>query len=123
MSTQQQTSSDPTFAMTDAELAEYYEQGGTADFDGGELVPAETSRPSRGVVMSVRFSDDEIAQLRDRAEADGLKVTAWVRQAALDQVGPPLDRENLIDTLTQQMELTAIVAQKLRASVERRHSA
>ncbi|WP_188548958.1 plasmid mobilization protein [Sediminivirga luteola] len=48
----------------------------------------------RQVTISVRFSEEEIAALRNRAEELGIKVTAFIRAAALD-AERPLDRAAL----------------------------
>lgn len=37
------------------------------------------------MTISVRFSDTEIAELRARAEQPGVKVTSFIRVAALGQ--------------------------------------
>ncbi len=75
-----------TEAMTEAELAEFYNRTqDTSDFDQGEEV-AITVR--RNVTISVRFSDEEIAELRARAEQAGVKVTSFIRAAALEAASP-----------------------------------
>jgi len=72
--------------MTEAELAEFYNRTqDTSDFDQGEEV-AITVR--RNVTISVRFSDKEIAELRARAEQAGVKVTSFIRAAALEATSP-----------------------------------
>ena len=83
-----------TEAMTEAELAEYYNRTqDTSDFDEGEEVPITVRR---SVTISVRFSDDEIAELRARAEEAGVKVTSFIRAAALE-ASSPVDRVALSD--------------------------
>ena len=75
-----------TEVMTEAELAEFYNRTqDTSDFDQGEEV-AITVR--RNVTISVRFSDEEIAELRARAEQAGVKVTSFIRAAALEATNP-----------------------------------
>ena len=75
-----------TEAMTDAELAEYYNRTqDTSDFDEDEEFPITVRR---SVTISVRFSDDEIAELRARAEQAGVKVTSFIRAAALEAASP-----------------------------------
>ncbi len=81
-----------TEAMTEAKLAEDYNRTqDTSDFDEGEegLVTVR-----RNVTISVRFSDTEIAELRDRAEQAGVKVTSFIRAAALEATSP-VDRAAL----------------------------
>lgn len=88
--------SKPTEATIEAELAKQYEQ--TRDLSGFEGESAEPVEVRRNVTISVRFSDEEIALLRARAEAAGTKVTAYIRAAALQQAAP-VDRLQLIAVL------------------------
>lgn len=82
--------------MTEAELADYYDQThDLSEFEGGEEFPVEVRR---NVTISVRFSEEEMALLRTRAEAVGEKVTAYIRAAALQQASP-LDRRRLLQAL------------------------
>lgn len=54
---------------TNAELADYYnETRDLSEFDEGEEIPISAKR---SVTISVRFSDNEIAALRERADAAG----------------------------------------------------
>lgn len=100
--------SDPTRDMTEAELASYYDRTrDLSEFEGGEEFPVEIRR---NVTISVRFSEEEIAQLRERAEKTGVKVTAYIRAAALQQAAP-LDRASLRKALN---DLSADVARAER---------
>lgn len=75
-----------TEATTEAELAEYYNRTqDTSDFDEGEEVPITVRR---NVTISVRFSVEEIAELRARAEQASVKVTSFIRTAALEAASP-----------------------------------
>lgn len=75
-----------TEAMTEAELAEYYNRTqDTSGFDEGEEVPITVKR---NVTISVRFSVEEIAALRAHAEQAGVKVTSFIRAAALETTNP-----------------------------------
>ncbi len=75
-----------TDAMTEAELAEYYNRTqASSEFDEGEEVPITVRR---NVTISVRFSDEEIAELRARAQQSGIKVTSFIRAAALEAASP-----------------------------------
>jgi len=75
-----------TKEMSEAELAEYYNRTrASSDFDDGEEVPITVKR---NVTISVRFSDEEIAELRARAEQAGVKVTSFIRAAALEAASP-----------------------------------
>ena len=75
----------------EAELAEQYNQ--THDVSGFES-EAEPIEVRRNVTISVRFSAEEIDTLRQRADEAGVKVTAYIRSAALE-AGRPLDRSAL----------------------------
>jgi hypothetical protein len=82
--------------MSDAELAEYYERThDVSEFDESAAYPVEVRR---NVTISVRFSQEEIEALRRQAEAVGLKVTAYIRAAAL-QASSPVDRKRLLAAL------------------------
>ncbi|GAB7003709.1 hypothetical protein JCM18899A_11800 [Nocardioides sp. AN3] len=83
---------DPTAGMTEAELADYYNQTqDVSDFDLGEEVPITVRR---NVTISVRFSQEEIAALRASADKAGVKVTSYIRAAALE-ASNPVDRATL----------------------------
>jgi len=110
---------DPTAGMTEAELAEYYQdhRGDTEEWEPAEAI----SRPARlDVTISVRFTPEEIAAVRERARDAGMRPTAFIRQAALD-VDVPLDRGLLAKTfhrLRSDVEQLASVI-----SIERVHNA
>ncbi len=77
---------------TEAELANYYnETEDLSEFEAGSSVPV-TAR--RSVTISVRFSAEEIAELRARAEHAGVKVTSFIRAAVLEATSP-VDRAAL----------------------------
>ena len=84
--------SEPDLRATDVELADYYDQ-----HHGGEgEEPEPVQRPERlEVTISVRFSTGEIEAVRARAEAAGLKPTAYIRRCALGSERPPIDRNEL----------------------------
>ena len=72
-----------TTNMSEQELAEHYNRTeDLSEWDGAVPVPAHARR--RDVTISVRFSAEEIEQLRAHADAAGEKVTAYIRAAALD---------------------------------------
>ena len=110
---------DPTAGMTEAELAEYYQahRGDTEEWEPAEAI----SRPARlDVTISVRFTAEEIAAVRERARDAGMRPTAFIRQAALD-VDVPLNRGLLaktFDRLRSDVEQLASVI-----SIERVHNA
>ena len=81
-----------TKAMTEAELADHYNHTqDTSDFDERQEVQISVKR---SVTISVRFSDMEIAELRARADLAGVKVTSFIRSAALEAASP-VDRAAL----------------------------
>ncbi len=88
---------EPGTAATDAELADYYDQH--RDHPGWSE-PQPAAKPQRlDVTISVRFTPAEIATIRTRAEAGGLKPTAYIRQCALNAEQPPIDRTQLSRTV------------------------
>jgi len=60
-----------------------------------------SERRQRGHTVHVRFADDELAQLEQRADDTGLSLAAYLRLRALDDPGPrarrriPVDRQAL----------------------------
>jgi hypothetical protein len=84
--------SDRTQRVSEAELADYYNRThDVSEFDESAALPVEVRR---NVTISVRFSDEEMDALRCEAEAAGVKVTAYIRAAAL-QASLPVDRKKL----------------------------
>jgi hypothetical protein len=88
---------EPGPDATDAELAEHYDQH--RDYLSWSE-PQSIHKPQRlDVTISVRFTPAEIATIRTRAEAAGLKPTAYIRRCALAAEQPPIDRAQLSRTL------------------------
>ncbi len=83
-----------TDKMTEAELADYYNE--TEDISEFDLEHPEPVTIRRNVTISVRFSVEEIAELRAQAEEAGVKVTSFIRAAALE-ASSPVDRVALSD--------------------------
>ena len=84
---------EPGPAASDSELADYYDKH-------RELTrwsePQPTDKPERlDVTISVRFTATELAAIRARADAAGVKPTAYIRACALTVDQPPLDRARL----------------------------
>jgi uncharacterized protein (DUF1778 family) len=79
-------------SMSEADLAAHYNQ--TRDLSGFDLENGEPISVRRSVTISVRFSEEEIARLRARAEQSGVKVTSFIRAAALEATSP-VDRAAL----------------------------
>lgn len=75
--------------MTEAELADYYYAN--RDDLAGDEVPSRT--PARmGVMMSVRLSKEEAAEVRAAAARADMSVSAFLRHCALGSLG-----DNVID--------------------------
>ena len=83
---------EPGPGATDAELAEYYDQHREVT---GWSEPQPTPPGRLDVTISVRFAPTEIAAIRARAEAAGLKPTTYIRRSALVDEQPPIDRKHL----------------------------
>jgi predicted DNA binding CopG/RHH family protein len=72
-------------------MSEFENMSQIDDTDRGEPVPVTVRRT---VTISVRFSAEEIEAIRQRAEAAGMKVTAYIRQAAVSG-GDTIDRDKV----------------------------
>ena len=72
-------------------MSEFENMSEINDADWGEPVPVTVRR---NVTISVRFSADEIAAIRRQADAAGMRVTAYIRQAALSG-GEAIDRDKV----------------------------
>jgi predicted DNA binding CopG/RHH family protein len=102
--------SDRTKGMTEAELAEYYDRThDVSEFDESAEYPVEVRR---NVTISVRFSEDEIEALRREAKTAGVKVTAYIRAAAV-HASSPVDRKRLQEALRAVSEDVARVERLL----------
>jgi hypothetical protein len=97
-----------TESMSEAELADYYNQ--TKDLSEFDLENPEPVSVRRAVTISVRFSEEEITELRARAEQAGVKVTSFIRAAALD-ASSPIDRARLSELARDLEERAHHVAQ------------
>jgi hypothetical protein len=110
---------DPTEGMTEAEAADYYNR--TRDlsgFEGGEVVELESPSPgTRSVTLSIRLSPEELQTMGQRAEAAGMKVTAYIRGAALQAEAPPID-----DDLAEVVDMAAALHANLEAARARREA-
>ena len=91
---------------TEVELAEMsieeLEAWADEEFDT-EPEPLEPPAPRRlDAIISVRFSADELEQLRTQAEAADMKVTAYIRTVVLQHAGGPvIDRAALLTGLAR----------------------
>jgi len=82
-------------------MADYYYAHCDDPEEWGEPEPVET--PARlDAVLSVRFTGKELDSVRAAAAQAGMKVTAFVRQAALEAISRrPVDRARLEQDLAQ----------------------
>lgn len=87
-------------SQTEAELAAHYNE--TEDLTEFDQENPEPVTVKRNVTISVRFSEEEIAELRSRAAKADVKVTSFIRAAALDAANP-IDRTEL-NKLARQLE-------------------
>ncbi len=73
-------------SKAEAKLADGYNTSeDLSEFDQHNAVPTKVKR---AVTISVRFSDEEMAELRACAERANMKVTAFIRVAALEATNP-----------------------------------
>ena len=98
---------DPSEGMTEAEMADYYDR--TNDLSGfqGEPVVAKPFKGKRlDSSISVRFSEEQMTEVERAAEAAGMKVTAFIRAAALTQADAVSLRNlrRLVSQLTENVE-------------------
>lgn len=105
----------PSDGVAGANAAHYYNQThDLSGFDGGEVVQLESPPAgTRNVTLSVRLSPEELRILGQRAEAAGMKLTTYIRAAALRAEAAAVD-DDLLDTAAEVVDLIAV----LRASVE-----
>lgn len=76
-----------TDGMTDEQLADYYLTTGDLSEFAGDAVPVTRRRERLDVSITVRFTPDEIDALRARADEQGMRVTALIRQLAVEHTG------------------------------------
>ncbi len=97
--------SEPGRDVREAAMTDYYDtHRDTSEF--GE--PQPVRRAERlDVTISVRFTPAEIADVRSRASAAGMKPTAYIRRCALEREDAPLDRTELtraLDALSHDLD-------------------
>jgi len=107
-----------TDASGEAQLAREYED--SRDLAGFET-EGEPVEVRRAVTISVRFSDQEIALLRAKADQAGMKVTTYIRSAALEH-GTPVDKPALLGVLREASEDVARAERLLRAEPQGRRA-
>ncbi len=106
------------------ELADYYNQ--TRDlsgFDGGEVVELESApADTRSVTLSIRLSPQELQTLGERAEVAGMKLTTYIRGAALHAEAALVD-DDLLDTAADVVDLVVALRTSVEAAKARREQA
>ena len=103
---------------TDEEIAEYYEELKRHGKELDNLVPVKAHvDPNFGIVYSVRFAQGDMAILDKKAKEKGMKLSAFIRSAALAAAAGDLD----IEAGERQAALQDVrkKAQELAKSVER----
>jgi len=110
---------NPTEGMTEAEAADYYNRThDLSGFEGGEVVELESPSPgTRSVTLSIRLSPEELQTLNQRADAAGMKVTTYIRGAALQAEAAPID-----DDLAEAVDMAAALHANLEAAKARREA-
>ncbi len=97
-------------AIRDAHVAESYSRSEDLSFFTCEEVPIKTKR---SITISIRFSEDELNQLRARAESEGPKVTSSLIRAAALQGDRPVD----LDTFGRGARASTTCTATLRSRV------
>jgi len=93
------TMSERAKGMSEGELAEYYDRThDVSEFDEGGAYPVEVRR---NMTISVRLPEAGIEALRREAEAAGVKVTAYIRAAALQASSPGKRLQYALRTVAQ----------------------
>lgn len=101
-------------ASNEADLAgSYLESRDLSDFE----TEGEPIEVRRNVTISVRFSDAEIETLRRKAEDAGVKVTAFIRAAALE-ASSPVDPAQIRDAVRVMVKDLAVLECVLTGRVE-----
>lgn len=96
---------EPEMTADDRALADYYEEHHDSD-EWAEAEPVSKSE-RLDVTLSVRFTSTEIEHIRAQAAVAGLKPTTYIRQCALADEAPPIDRARLarsVDALSREVE-------------------
>ena len=112
---------EPVSPDGEAAVADYYDRThDLSGFDGGEAVELEsTPAGTRNVTLSIRLSPEELQTLGQRAAAAGLKLTTYIRGAALQAEAPPVDKD-LLDTAAEVVDLVAALRTSVEAARARR---
>ena len=77
------TTDKPLEQMTEEEEAEYF-YANRKEFERNAKVPVSLER-----VVSTRFSEDELKLIDDAANASGMKLSTYIRKAAVEAAGAP----------------------------------
>jgi hypothetical protein len=111
----------PADANSEADASTYYNRThDLSGFDGGEIVDLEPAHAgTRNVTLSIRLSPEELRILGQRAESAGMKLTTYIRGAALQAEAPPVD-DDLIDTAAEVVDLVAALRSSVEAAMARR---
>jgi predicted DNA binding CopG/RHH family protein len=77
------TTDKPLEQMTEEEEAEYF-YANRKEFERNAKAPVSLER-----VVSTRFSEDELKLIDDAANAAGMKLSTYIRNAAVEAAGTP----------------------------------
>jgi predicted DNA binding CopG/RHH family protein len=77
------TTGKPLEQMTEEEEAEYF-YANRKEFERNAKAPVSLER-----VVSTRFSEDELKLIVDAASAAGMKLSTYIRKAAVEAAGGP----------------------------------
>lgn len=125
-------SDKPVTDMTEAELADYYHEH-RKDIDSMFGKPEPAPRPGRerlDVTISVRFTSGELAEIRKRAEIEGMKATAYIRRCVL-AAGEDIDlnpehlrelRRAMREFIEVAVDTDQVLARLLKASHRTEHT-
>jgi hypothetical protein len=114
----------PVPADAGPDAAHFYDRThDVSGFEGGETVELEsTPAGTRNVTLSIRLSPGELQTLGQRAATAGMKLTTYIRRAALQAEAPPVD-DDLLDTAAEVVDLVAALRASVEAAKERRERA
>jgi predicted DNA binding CopG/RHH family protein len=77
------TTGKPLEQMTEEEEAEYF-YANREEFERNAKTPVSLER-----VVSTRFSEDELKHIGEAADAAGMKLSTYIRKAAVEAAGIP----------------------------------
>jgi predicted DNA binding CopG/RHH family protein len=98
------TTDKPFEHMTEEEEAEYF-YANRREFERNAKTPVSLER-----VVSTRFSEDELALIDEAASAVGMKLSTFIRRAAVEAAGLPQAAPDAAGLAKLHAELSAALA-------------